>query len=816
MPARFALFAVLLLFLAPAASAQVVATSAEATAAERPVLTVQQIMQDPKTWIGSWPSEVYWTDAGDYLYFSWNPRGQFPADSLYRIPAGGGTPEMVATSVRRALPPRFDGWHTDRHAYSADFSRRVFTRDGDLYLYEIGSGRARLLVATPERVVNPRFVPGNANRVVFVRDNNVFALDLSGAGPALQQLTDIRRGRATEARERDEMDRLLEEQQIDLFDVLRERARLDSLARASRELDEAARRLPPTYYFGDRTLQQLQISPDERFVTFVLASVVPERPTSMTDYVTRTGYATELTARPKVGAPGSTYELVIQDLQRRTHYTVDLETLPGAYDAADYQRERGMTADSARTLISYGPYWSPDGRHAVLDVRTRDNKDRWIALLDPEAGTVTALDRQRDEAWVAGPGISWWLGTSQVGWLPDSRGFWFHSERTGYSHLYTVDVTNGRLQQLTDGRFEVHSAQLSRDGRTWILQTNEGSPYEMHAYRMPVDGGPRERLTTMTGRYDFTLSPDGRQLAALFSTSNRPPEVVLQQAAPGADARRITHSPTEEWLAYPWREAEIIEIPASDGARVPAIIHRPENPNGAAVLFVHGAGYLQNVHRWWSQYFRETMFHHLLADKGYLVLDLDFRASAGHGRDWRTAIYRHMGGRDLQDYVDASLWVRQEFGIEPERVGIYGGSYGGFITLMALMTEPEHFGAGAALRSVTDWAHYNDPYTSNILNYTTDDPEAFARSSPINFAAGLARPLLMTHGLVDVNVQPQDIFRLSQRLIELGKTDWELAIHPVEDHGYVEPSSWTDKFLRIHDLFERHLHGLHPLTPVGG
>ena len=225
-------------------------------------------------------------------------------------------------------------------------------------------------------------------------------------------------------------------------------------------------------------------------------------------------------------------------------------------------------------------------------------------------------------------------------------------------------------------------------------------------------------------------------------------------------------------------------------------------PNGAAVFFVHGAGYLQNAHRWWSTYFREYQFHNLLADAGYLVLDLDYRASEGYGRDWRTAVYRHMGGRDLQDYVDASRWVGDEFGVDPERVAIYGGSYGGFLTLMALFTEPEHFGGGAAMRSVTDWAHYNDTYTRNILNTPAQDPEAYRRSSPIEFAAGLEDPLLMTHGLVDDNVQPQDIFRLSQRLIELGKRDWELAIAPVEPHGYVEPTSWADLLHRIYDLIE--------------
>jgi dipeptidyl aminopeptidase/acylaminoacyl peptidase len=221
------------------------------------------------------------------------------------------------------------------------------------------------------------------------------------------------------------------------------------------------------------------------------------------------------------------------------------------------------------------------------------------------------------------------------------------------------------------------------------------------------------------------------------------------------------------------------------------------------VIFVHGAGYLHNVGNFWSQYPREYLFNQFLAKHGYVVLDVDYRASAGYGRDWRTAIYRWMGGRDLQDHVDASKWLTATYGVPASRIGIYGGSYGGFMTLMALFTAPDYFGAGAALRSVTDWAHYNEGYTSSILNRPQDDTLAYRRSSPIYFAEGLRSPLLMAHGMVDVNVHYQDIVRLEQRLIELGKTDWTLASYPVEDHGFVRPSSWTDEYTRIFDLFER-------------
>ena len=199
------------------------------------------------------------------------------------------------------------------------------------------------------------------------------------------------------------------------------------------------------------------------------------------------------------------------------------------------------------------------------------------------------------------------------------------------------------------------------------------------------------------------------------------------------------------------------------------------------------------------------MFNNLLTDAGYTVLDIDYTASSGYGRDHRTGIYRHMGGKDLSDQVDGVKLLVEKYGINPKNVGLYGGSYGGFITLMGLLTEPEVFSSGAALRSVTDWAHYNHGYTSNILNEPALDEKAYKQSSPIYFADGLKGNLLMCHGMVDENVQFQDIVRFSQRLIELGKNKWELAVYPVEDHGFTEPASWTDEYKRIFNLFERTL-----------
>ena len=155
--------------------------------------------------------------------------------------------------------------------------------------------------------------------------------------------------------------------------------------------------------------------------------------------------------------------------------------------------------------------------------------------------------------------------------------------------------------------------------------------------------------------------------------------------------------------------------------------------------------------------------------------------------------------------MDGAKWLVDNQGVDAKRIGIYGGSYGGFITLMALFTTPDVFKAGAALRPVTDWAAYNHGYTANILNEPQTDSIAYRRSSPIYHDEGLKNHLLICHGMVDVNVHFQDAVRLTQRLIELKKDNWELAAYPMEDHGFVEPTSWMDEYKRILGLFERWL-----------
>ena len=780
-------------------------TQSPADGDRRTSLSVAQIMQEPDTWIGAWPSDLRWGERGEALYFDWNPEGQFESDSLYRVPASGGEPQKVSPEERRDGIAFFTGWHHEEHVYDAQQRRKVYADGSDLFLFDRRTGEKTRLTDTRAEEAAPRFARGGAH-VIYRSGDNLYRSNLETG--ATRQLTDLRPGSAEEDEEGEEG--FVDEQQEALFETLREEKREKEKEEAAERRDRAAQNPPPTFRYGSGRVTQLQLRPGGRFVTFTVRKRAQEtRSTKVLDYVTESGYAQTETARPKVGAPGGSSTLYVQDLRRDTTYSVDLTQLPGAYEVPDFRQGEMADADSSkrkRSLRAFGPHWNGSGTTALLDVRSRDNKDRWLARLDPATGDLTTLNRQHDDAWIAGPGISWWGGGGTAGWMPRTEDrperFYFQSEASGYSHLYVLNPETGGKKQLTSGDFEVSAPMLSKNGETWYFRSTEESPHERHVYRMPAGGGERARLTQMEGMTSYAMAPGAAAMGLLHSKKNRPPEVYLQPD-PGASARRVTQSPTDEWRAYDWRTPALVHFEASDGAQVPAQLFEPSDPNGAAVLFVHGAGYTQNVVRGWTHYFREYMFHNLLTDLGYTVMNVDYRASAGYGRDWRTAVYRHMGGRDLQDYVDAQNFLEETRGIGEERTFIYGGSYGGFLTLMGLFTEPEEFGGGAALRSVTDWAHYNHPYTANILNTPRADSLAYARSSPIYHAEGLEDPLLMAHGIMDTNVQYQDIVRLTQRLIELEKRDWELATYPVEGHGFTEPSSWTDEYRRILEIIER-------------
>ncbi len=758
----------------------VILTAGQATTASSPkmTLTVDSIMRGPDL-VGYPPSGLRWSADSQKLVFEWRKPGEDEA-STYVVSREGGTPVKLSDEQRKQVPPANGGRWDKAH------KRVIFADRGDIAMID-ADGKRHQITRTAGAESNPRWAHKDT-AVTFVRDGNLFLVPVSGDGPALiQQITDI--GPKKSEPKLTDSQKFIRGEEEKLLDAVREQR--DKKKKADDK--DKADKLPGIELQDRQVAFDLMLSPDDTHV-FVIVNERAQgaRNAIVPNWVNETGYTEDIQGRTEVGDA--------QD--KRLLAVLNLKTGKTAW----------VESPRAETEVRFSmPSVSDDGAVAVAAARSVDNKNRWYVAVDPDSGKTRVVDALHDDAWIreAGGGF----GSSNVTFLPGTHRVWFLSERDGWMHLYTIDASDAsaKAKQLTSGKWEITGVDLSQDGRTFYITSTEQHPGERQVYSMPVDGGARTRLTPMTGSNEAEVSPDDSMLGLVYSYSTKPPEVYLAPNTPGAAAKQITTTPTEEWRSFNWIDPKVITFKARDGVEVYARLFTPEmigarrDPSHPGVVFVHGAGYAQNAHKYWSSYYREYMFHNLLASRGYVVLDVDYRASSGYGRDWRTAIYRHMGGKDLDDIVDGAKYIVSSEQVNPKRIGVYGGSYGGFITLMAMFTAPDVFAAGAALRPVTDWAHYNHSYTSDILNVPQKDAEAYRQSSPIYFAQGLKGALLICHGMVDTNVLFQDSVRLVERLIELRKENWQFAVFPVENHGFERATSWADEYRRILKLFEDNL-----------
>jgi dipeptidyl aminopeptidase/acylaminoacyl peptidase len=742
-------------------------------------LTVDSIMRGP-TLVGYPPGGLRWSGDSARLYFEWRRAGDDEA-STWVVDRRGGQPRKLTETERKSAPP-------ERGVWDRAHRRVLFADAGDIVLVDTVANTRRQITRMTGAESNPRWARGES-AVTFVRDNNLFLVPLDTG--AIEQLTDVA-PKKRDARETDSQKFVKSEEE-----KLIEHTRVEAQKKKHKDEEEKASALPK-YELADRqSAIDLQLAPDSKHVFILLA----ERPDAakrpnVPNYVTDSSYTEDIPARTYVGDTQDKRSLVVMNLETRKTVAAD----------ASFAGKRLVRWSMAQS--------NDDGSLTLGHARAEDNKDRWLVLVDPESGKTRVLDTLHDDAWVREVGAGNFGAFDASAGFIDAKRVWFLSERDGWMHLYTVDATStpSAAKQQTQGKWEVESVVLSRDRSKFFLTTSEPHPGERHLYAMSVDGGARTKITSMTGANLADVSPDETTVGMLYSYSNKPTEVYVMANTPGAPATQVTTSTSDEWRSFKWVDPQLITYKTRDGVDVYARLFTPEmvgakrDPSAPAVVFVHGAGYLQNAHKYWAaSYYREYMFNNLLASKGYVVLDPDYRASAGYGRDWRTAIYRHMGGKDLNDVVDGAKYLVEREHVNAKRIGVYGGSYGGFITLMAMFTSPDTFAAGAANRPVTDWSHYNHQYTSNILNEPQNDPEAYRQSSPIYFAEGLKGALLINHGMVDTNVLFQDTVRLAQRLIELRKDNWWVSMYPVENHGFEEETSWADEYKRILQLFEQHL-----------
>lgn len=774
-----------------------------ASAANSPAptpITLDQAMANPD-WIGTPVESAWWGWDSRQIYYKQKRAGS-PLRDTFLI--NGGAAKQVEDKQLANLD-------SANPVYNREHTRAILLRNGDLFERDLKTGVLTQIVRGASPAADPQYA-ADGKHVQFRVGSDWFSWSRSE-----RLVTPVALLRAAKDPDAAPDANLLRDLQLRLISTL---ARQKQERDASRERRDAERsadatRAPKPVYLGEKiVIESSALSPDGRYLLVITSAKDADkrRVGKMPKYVTESGYEETDDERKRVSEAGPLpHQLKLVELSSGKVSELAFDALPGitvdplaAMRAASkldpIKGNRAVRFERSEESIR----WSDNGQHVAIMAQSIDNKDRWIAGVDLAGAKLQPLHRLSDTAWVNNRG-------NDFGWQPDNSTLWFQSEESGYAHLYlkNTQTPDAAPRAITSGKWETSDVTWSADGQTAYFLCNPKLPGTYEVCASGARDGVVKELTRLGGVESFTLSPDGRKLLVRYSTSYMPAQIATVPSSGGA-ATQLTDTRSADYKARNWITPQIVAVPSTHGADpVWAKLYRPATLEPGkkypVVMFVHGAGYLQNVTERFPVYFREQMFHNLLVEKGYIVLDMDYRASLGYGRNWRTAIYRQMGHPELEDYIDGLNWMVANHQGDANNVGIYGGSYGGFMTFMALLRAPDQFKAGAALRPVTDWTTYNHEYTSNILNTPELDPEAYKISSPIEYADKLKGHILIAHGMIDDNVFYQDSVRMAQRFIELKKDNWELASYPLERHAYVHAESWYDQYRRIYQLFERTL-----------
>ncbi|KQQ33112.1 peptidase S9 [Duganella sp. Leaf126] len=769
-------------------------------------MTLDQAMADPD-WIGTPVESAWWGWDSRQVYYKQKRVGS-PLRDTYLI-AGG--------AAKKVDDQQLANLDSADVVYNRDHTRAIMLRNGDLFERDLASGALTQIVRGTAAAADPHYA-ADGKHVQFRIGQDWFSWSRSER--LVTPVAVLRTARDPDAKpEAAAGDQSRRDLQLRLFSTLARIKDDRDTSRAWRDEQRSAdpTRAPKPVYLGEKVvIASSALSPDGRYLLVVTSAKDADkrRVGKMPRYVTESGYEESDDERARVSDAGPVpHQLKLLEVATGKVTDLSFDALPGiATDPlAELRAARKLDPLKGNRPLRFersaeSIRWSDDGKRVAVMAQSVDNKDRWIASVDLTQAVLQPLHRLTDLAWVNNRG-------NDFGWQPDNHTLWFQSEESGYAHLYLKDAQTPQAapRAITSGKWEASDVTWSADGKTAWFLCNPKLPGTYEVCASNSSTGAVKELTALGGVESFTVSPDGRKLLVRYSSAYMPAQIATVPATGGA-ATALTDTRSAAYKARNWVMPQIVAVPSTHGADpVWAKLYRPATLEPGkkypVVMFVHGAGYLQNVTQRYPVYFREQMFHNLLVQQGYIVLDMDYRASLGYGRNWRTAIYRQMGHPELDDYIDGLNWLVAKQQGDANNVGIYGGSYGGFMTFMALLRAPDQFKAGAALRPVTDWTTYNHEYTSNILNTPELDPEAYKISSPIEYADKLKGHLLIAHGMVDDNVFYQDSVRMAQRLIELKKDHWELASYPLERHGYVHPESWYDQYRRIDQLFERTLKG---------
>jgi dipeptidyl-peptidase-4 len=445
--------------------------------------------------------------------------------------------------------------------------------------------------------------------------------------------------------------------------------------------------------------------------------------------------------------------------------------------------------------------WSPDGRQLLVDKSDVYIKDRRIVVVDAASLAVRVLVREQEPQNVT---AEWWSD-----WAPDGAGVYFTSDRGNDYHVYLVPLAGGSPRAITRGEHAVFSASISAAARSLFVVANPSRPEDRQVLRVPLGGGRPLTLTAGAGYHEPTVSPDGRWIADLHSDDVTPPDLyLLPVGTPGA-GHQVTHSPLPEFATHRWVAARYVTFQnVNDGTTLHARVTLPPDFDPTrrypAIL---GSTYSNTVHnRWGGRIYHPTWgLDQLLAQSGYVVMNVDISGSSGHGTAFRRRIREDYGGVDVDDLYSGVRWLVEHGSVDAQRVGIWGSSYGGLLTVMSLLRHPGVYRAGVAGAPATSLWHAETGEMRTMMA-PQDHADRYAAASPFLRSGELREPLMIIHGMRDDTVLFQDTMTLAERFILQGR-DVDLVVLPDAPHGWDTKGLAQTRyaFSKLLGFFRRHL-----------
>ncbi|MDZ7860558.1 MAG: alpha/beta fold hydrolase [Candidatus Krumholzibacteriota bacterium] len=758
-------------------------------------LTIERMYRDPRL-TGVSPRSLKWAPGGEEFAFIWNSEGErFYDIYIYNVRSGKlrkATEAAALTGSKKAVLSKAEidrlstlrrkGGGIFSYLWSPDGESILFPLRGDLYLLDAGSGSVRRFFRTEASETDPAFSP-DGGKISFIRDNDIWILDIESS--ATIQLTDS--GSET------------------LYNGMGDYVDYEEVG-----VDRA-------YWW----------SPDGSKIAYFQTDVSPVSELLIPDYRGRF-VKVRKQARPVAGGKNGLKRLGVIDLE--TEETVWIDP--------------GVRRDEYIPQV----HWHPGGEKLLFLSEPRDLKELNFLAADPEDGSTDTLYTVRDSKWVN-------IHNTIIRWGEGGEVFYFTSEESGWNHIYRRGWNNGEVDQITRGPWQVTSIQLIEDdGDIWYTSTEAG-PAERHLFRLGSDGEKR-KVTPGEGWYSASVSEGAGNTAVIYSNPLYPPDIYILESAKGekfegtgevAGAANSQNGASEIYYKSKWTVPDglerVTDSPADDlgeidiavpvyftlpskfdGKRIHALaVFPPEIKEDEieglisgdfqgeremkfpAIISVHGGGYSQSVTKGWR--WRSLFDTYLAGGKKYVILDLDYRGSSGYGRDWRTDVYLDIGGADLEDEITGLNFLETLPVVDPDRIGIWGWSYGGFMTTMAMLKRPEAFEAGAAVAPVNKWQNYDTHYTEERLGMPGEHEEAYKEANPLSYAGDLKNHLLIIHGMRDDNVHFQDTVQLVDKMIDSG-VDFEVMFYPGGRHGIRSDASRIHLFRKITRHFERYLRGV--------